>query len=65
MPLVSPQTEPGAVAGYWHGAERIVLAEARGKEDREGAQHYAASAFWALTAVEVATGIRGAGKEGI
>jgi O-antigen/teichoic acid export membrane protein len=34
-----------------------VLAEASGKEDREGAQHYAASAFWALTAVGVVTGI--------
>jgi O-antigen/teichoic acid export membrane protein len=34
-----------------------VLAEASGKEDREGAQHYSASAFWALTGVGVATGI--------
>jgi O-antigen/teichoic acid export membrane protein len=34
-----------------------VLAEASGREDREGAQHYAASAFWALTGVGVATGI--------
>ena len=32
-----------------------VLAEASGKEDREGAQHYAASAFWALTGVGVLT----------
>ena len=30
-----------------------VLAEASGREDREGAQHYAASAFWALTGVGV------------
>ena len=34
-----------------------VLAEASGREDREGAQHYAASAFWALTGVGVVTGI--------
>ncbi len=34
-----------------------VLAEASGKEDREGAQHYSASAFWALTGVGVLTGI--------
>jgi O-antigen/teichoic acid export membrane protein len=34
-----------------------VLAEASGKEDREGAQHYSASAFWALTGVGVVTGI--------
>jgi O-antigen/teichoic acid export membrane protein len=34
-----------------------VLAEASGKDDREGAQHYSASAFWALTAVGVLTGI--------
>jgi O-antigen/teichoic acid export membrane protein len=34
-----------------------VLAEASGKEDREGAQHYSASCFWALTGVGVVTGI--------
>lgn len=34
-----------------------VLAEASGKEDREGAQHYTASAFWALTGVGALTGI--------
>jgi O-antigen/teichoic acid export membrane protein len=34
-----------------------VLAEASGKDDREGAQHYSASAFWALTGVGVFTGI--------
>ena len=34
-----------------------VLAEASGREDREGARHYAASAFWALTGVGVFTGI--------
>jgi O-antigen/teichoic acid export membrane protein len=34
-----------------------VLAEASGKDDREGAQHYAASAFWALTGVGVLTSI--------
>jgi O-antigen/teichoic acid export membrane protein len=34
-----------------------VLAEASGKDDREGAQHYSASAFWALTGVGVLTGI--------
>ena len=34
-----------------------VLAEASGRDDREGAQHYAASAFWALTGVGVLTGI--------
>jgi O-antigen/teichoic acid export membrane protein len=34
-----------------------VLAEASGKEDREGAQHYAASAFWALTGVGVLTAV--------
>jgi O-antigen/teichoic acid export membrane protein len=37
-----------------------VLAEASGKEDREGAQHYSASCFWALTGVGVATGIAAA-----
>jgi O-antigen/teichoic acid export membrane protein len=34
-----------------------VLAEASGKDDRKGAQHYLASAFWALTGVGVVTGI--------
>ena len=34
-----------------------VLAEASGKDDREGAQHYSASAFWALTGVGAVTGI--------
>ena len=34
-----------------------MLAEASGKEDREGAQHYSASAFWALTGVGALTGI--------
>jgi O-antigen/teichoic acid export membrane protein len=34
-----------------------VLAEASGQEDREGAQHYSASCFWALTGVGVVTGI--------
>jgi O-antigen/teichoic acid export membrane protein len=34
-----------------------VLAEASGKEDREGAQHYSASAFWALTGVGAFTGL--------
>jgi O-antigen/teichoic acid export membrane protein len=34
-----------------------VLAEASGKDDREGAQHYSASAFWALTGVGILTGL--------
>jgi O-antigen/teichoic acid export membrane protein len=34
-----------------------VLAEASGKDDREGAQQYSASAFWALTGVGAVTGI--------
>jgi O-antigen/teichoic acid export membrane protein len=34
-----------------------VLAEASGKDDQKGAQHYSASAFWALTGVGVLTGI--------
>lgn len=34
-----------------------VLAEASGRDDREAAQHYSASAFWALTGVGVVTGI--------
>lgn len=34
-----------------------VLAEASGRDDREGAQHYAASAFWALTGVGALTAI--------
>ena len=34
-----------------------VLAEASGKDDREGAQHYSSSAFWALTGVGVVAGI--------
>jgi len=34
-----------------------VLAEASGKDDQKGAQHYSASAFWALTGVGVFTGI--------
>ncbi len=34
-----------------------VLAEASGKEDREGAQQYTSSAFWALTGVSVLSGI--------
>jgi O-antigen/teichoic acid export membrane protein len=34
-----------------------VLAEASGRDDRETAQHYSASAFWALTGVGVLTGI--------
>ncbi len=34
-----------------------VLAEASGKDDRKGAQHYSASAFWALTGVGVVTGL--------
>src|ERR1700749_2251764 len=37
-----------------------VLAEASGKDDREGAQHYAASAFWALTGVGALTAIAAA-----
>lgn len=34
-----------------------VLAEASGREDRAGAQHYTASAFWALTGVSVLSGV--------
>jgi O-antigen/teichoic acid export membrane protein len=34
-----------------------VLSEASGKEDRAEAQHYTASAFWALTGVSVLAGI--------
>jgi O-antigen/teichoic acid export membrane protein len=34
-----------------------VLAEASGREDRVGAQHYTASAFWALSGVSVLAGI--------
>jgi O-antigen/teichoic acid export membrane protein len=34
-----------------------VLAEASGKEDRIAAQHYTASAFWALSGVSVLSGI--------
>jgi O-antigen/teichoic acid export membrane protein len=34
-----------------------VLAESSGKEDHQAAQHYSASAFWALTGVGVVTGI--------
>jgi O-antigen/teichoic acid export membrane protein len=33
-----------------------VLAEASGKDDRAGAQHYTASAFWALSGVSVLSG---------
>ena len=34
-----------------------VLSQASGKDDRAGAQHYTASAFWALTGVSVLSGI--------
>src|SRR6201994_3933831 len=37
-----------------------VLAEASGKDDQEGAQHYAASAFWALSGVGALTAIAAA-----
>ena len=34
-----------------------VLSQASGQEDRAGAQHYTASAFWALTGVSVLSGV--------
>jgi O-antigen/teichoic acid export membrane protein len=34
-----------------------VLAESSGRDDRESAQHYSASAFWALTGVSVLSGL--------
>jgi O-antigen/teichoic acid export membrane protein len=34
-----------------------VLAEASGREDRKGAQQYAASAFWALTGISAVAGV--------
>jgi Na+-driven multidrug efflux pump len=34
-----------------------VLSEAVGKDDRESARHYPASAFWALVAIGLVIGI--------
>jgi glycosyltransferase involved in cell wall biosynthesis len=34
-----------------------VLAEASGREDRQGAQQYSASAFWALTGISAVAGV--------
>ena len=34
-----------------------VLAETSGREDRQGAQQYSASAFWALSGISVVAGV--------
>ncbi len=43
--------------GLWGNALINVLAEKNGRDDREGARQFAASAFWVLTGIGVVTGV--------